>query len=465
MTRLEFDTTPASFWISIFVAIVTLLLCGIAWKRASFSRTIGLLELTRSLLVAGVLFALAQPEWVVEEIPVERPELVVLWDDSGSMATRDVVEPGSAIGVVHARSEWLEAQFQESAWVAAMGERFDVSSMPISAVEGLEGLAEPGSDLATPLGDLLDRPNLRAVVLLSDGDWNAGPSPHEIAMRYGLARIPIFTHTIGSLVALPDLIVEPLEPPTFAISGKPVEIPFTIRSTMPRDVSATVLLRDEIGLVATREVVIPAQRSLDERISWTPDRPGIVQLSLHVPVQSGELDESNNEQSVEIDVREENLRVLLIEGAARWEYRYLRNALVRDQGVEVDCFLLHPDLEEVGGGPHYIQAFPAAEQLASYDVVFLGDVGLEPGQFDAEHCRMIKGLVQEQASGLILMPGLGGGHGELALTDLSPLYPVELDPSAPFGHGSASPASLVLSEAGTTIGSGARSSAGWRTNA
>ncbi len=71
---------------------------------------------------------------------------------------------------------------------------------------------------------------------------------------------------------------------------------------------------------------------------FRPTAPGRVTLTVEVAPVPGELDESNNVRTFEIDVREERLRVLLVEGAPRWEYRYLRNALVRDPGVEVDCF-------------------------------------------------------------------------------------------------------------------------------
>ena len=43
----------------------------------------------------------------------------------------------------------------------------------------------------------------------------------------------------------------------------------------------------------------------------------------------------NNKLTAPISIREEKLRVLVVESYPRWEYRYLRNALSRDPGVEV----------------------------------------------------------------------------------------------------------------------------------
>ena len=85
----------------------------------------------------------------------------------------------------------------------------------------------------------------------------------------------------------------------------------------------------------------------------------------------------NNRLTAPISIREEKLRVLVVESYPRWEYRYLRNALSRDPGVELSCLLFHPGLDKVGGGnKDYIKQFPAGlDELSKFDVVFLGDVG------------------------------------------------------------------------------------------
>ncbi len=100
--------------------------------------------------------------------------------------------------------------------------------------------------------------------------------------------------------------------------------------------------------------------------------------------------------------------MLVVESYPRWEYRYLRNALSRDPGVELSCLLFHPGLTKAGGGnKDYIKQFPAGlDELSKFDVVFLGDVGVDDGQLTAEQCRLLKGLVEHQASGLVFMPGL-----------------------------------------------------------
>ncbi|MFM8398506.1 MAG: hypothetical protein ACKOAH_11820, partial [Pirellula sp.] len=147
----------------------------------------------------------------------------------------------------------------------------------------------------------------------------------------------------------------------------------------------------------------------------TPKTEGEGTSGVEGPAHSEETITSNNTASSPISIRQEKLKVLVIDSLPRWEYRYLRNALSRDPGVDVSCLLFHPDLDRVGGGnKDYIKEFPATlDELSKYDVVFLGDVGTEKGQLTEEQCQMIRGLVEFQASGLVFMPGAQGNEHSL----------------------------------------------------
>jgi len=142
--------------------------------------------------------------------------------------------------------------------------------------------------------------------------------------------------------------------------------------------------------------------------------------------------------------------VLVVESVPRWEYRYLRNALSRDPGVEVSCLLFQPGLSKRGGGnKDYINSFPAGlDELSKFDVVFLGDVGVGAGQLTEEDCRLLKGLVEYQASGLVFMPGPRGEEASLVGTPLDDLCPVVIDTASVGGNSTDGPRRLVLTEAG-----------------
>jgi hypothetical protein len=452
---LTFLWVPWSIVLSIVIVAVTAGLCFVAWRRSNYRWDFGLLELLRLALVSFGVLLFNQPEWVEEYRPEEKPTIAVLWDDSASMETRDVAGGGSATTTVSTRRESI-APLLDSAFWKSLQERMSIVIQPFSsletAAEGDKDLTKAqGSNLYEPLATAPQRfKNLRAVVLASDGDWNEGGAPVVAASALRLKDIPVFTVPVGSSSRLPDVELLSLDAPTFGISGKSVRIPFTIESTLPREYLTTVTLKTSDGEELTKEVRVAPMGRTSEWLLWKPKAVGDYTLTLDVPRQSEELLADNNKLSAPIAIREEKLRVLVVESVPRWEYRYLRNALSRDPGVEVSCLLFHPGLGKSGGGnKDYIKQFPQGrEELSKYDVVFLGDVGLDDGQLTVEDCRLLKGLVEHQASGLVFMPGWQGRQLSLADTELGDLCPVVMDAAQPGGWGSRTASHFELTESG-----------------
>jgi hypothetical protein len=431
--------------LSIVAVLVTACFCIVAYRRSGYRPSVGALELLRLVIVSIGAVLFNQPEWIEEYRREERPTVAVRWDASPSMETRDVVHGRQTTAPPMTRHESIAPLTDPAAWkelAARMNVDIDSFSPP------REGR---GSNLYEPLGEVLENsPNLRGVVLISDGDWNEGQPPVQAALRLRLKGVPVFTIPAGSSTRLPDIELLSVDAPTFGVAGKAVRIPFTIESALPRDYSTQVTLRTSDGDEVTKDVKITAMGRTSDWIVWKPSAVGDVTVTLDIPPHGEELLTDNNRLSAPVSIREEKLRVLLVESYPRWEYRYLRNALSRDPGIELSCLLYHPGLTKVGGGnKDYIKQFPAGlDELSKFDVVFLGDVGLEDGQLSAEQCRLLKGLVEFQASGLVFMPGIQGREFSLLDTELADLLPVMLDESQLNGWGSRTPSHFELTELG-----------------
>ena len=442
---LTFLATPWSIGLSIVALAVTAGFCLVAWRRSGYKRSVGVLELIRLACVALAAILLNQPEWVEEFRPEEKASIVVLWDASPSMETRDVSRGEKTSAPPETRREAIEPLTRPEAW-KGLGEKIQVVIQPFSP----KGDGH-GTDLGDPLGRAPEAvPNLRGVVLASDGDWNEGQPPVLAAAKLRMKGVPVFAVPVGSPSRLPDVELLSLDAPTFGVAGKAVRIPFTIDSAMPRAYTTTITLRASDGDEVTKEVrVEPMGRTTDE-VTWKPKGTGDFTISLSVPRHADEFLVENNTLKAPIAIREEKLRVLVVESYPRWEYRYLRNALSRDPGIELSCLLFHPGLSKPGGGnKDYIKQFPKGlDELSKFDVVFLGDVGAETGQLSAEDCRQLKGIVEHQASGLVFMPGWEGRQFSLMETELGDLCPVVLDPSQPGGWGSRTPNHFELTESG-----------------
>ncbi|MBI2823783.1 MAG: hypothetical protein HYX69_03715 [Planctomycetia bacterium] len=443
---LTFLWVPWSVTASLVVVIGTAGLCFVAWRRSGYRRDYGVLELVRLAAVALAALLLNQPEWVEEYRPQEKPSIAVLCDSSPSMDTRDVAAGEASSAAALASRREAIAPLTESTFWRSLDERLAVQIQPFSPAE-----AGHGTNLHQPLAEAPQRfKNLRGIVLASDGDWNEGDPPVQAASALRLKEIPVFVVPAGSSSRLPDVELLSLDSPTFGITGKSVRVPFTIESTLPREYVTTVTLTTSDGDPISKDVRIAPMGRTTEWIVWKPKATGDYTLTLDVPKHPEELLADNNRLSTPIAIREEKLRVLVVESVPRWEYRYLRNALSRDPGVDLSCLLFHPGLAKGGGGnKDYIKQFPKGlDELSKFDVVFLGDVGVEDGQLSPEDCRLLKGLIEHQASGLVFMPGWQGRQLSLLDTELGDLCPVMLDPAQASGWGSRTPSHFELTELG-----------------
>ncbi|MCH7225769.1 hypothetical protein [Haloferula sp. A504] len=434
ISNLHFSPTPITLVIGIVTLISIAALSFLTWHRSPHRGRTGALEVLRMLVALLIVLLLWKPEWRTVINPESKPVIAILEDSSGSMETLDAeipaaTDPGQPVVT---RAEWIDQVVDDElrTTLQADGSNELIERRIAAPPEDESALA--GTDLSEPFTQLLEQgDNLRAVVLFSDGDYNLGQPPVVASQKLLQRGVPLFTVPVGSGKRLPDLDLISVTAPTYGIVGEKVQIPFTIRSSLEREVRTVVRLRDENGRERTKEVVLPPDAETYDSILWQIDAEGSATLELTVPIAEGERIDSNNSRKFTLSGRPESIRVLVIETLPRWEYRYLRNALSRDPGVDLSCLLFHPQLG-MGDGPDYIAEFPSLpEELARYDVIMIGDVGTE--QLSVEQCGMIAGLVENQASGVVFLPGPKGNQRSLLDTPLGELMPVVLDMDNPQG--------------------------------
>ncbi len=423
---LHFSPTPTSLWIGITALILVAALSSLTIARSSQRRRTTLLEGMRMLAIAMVVALLWQPEWQKIIQPESKPQIVILHDASKSMETIDASNTSDMGPKVLSRAEAATKILASDDWRTLESNGKNEVTRISFAKAAPDTIA--GTDINAALTDALKRhDNLRAVIMLSDGDHNIGTSPITAAQKMRMRDIPHFAIPVGSTKRLPDIEILTVAAPGYGIVGENVQIPFTIRSSLDRQVRTVVRMRDESGLEQSKNITIAPNSETYESMLWRIRQEGSSTLQISLPVHEGELIAANNTHKFSIAGRPEKIRVLIVESLPRWEYRFLRNALSRDPGVELSCLLFHPTLGP-GGGPHYISAFPSKpEDLAPYDVIFLGDVGIGNNQLTKEQCTLIRGLVENQASGVVFLPGSKGNQFSLLDTDLADLMPVVLD--------------------------------------
>lgn len=451
MTRWAFAASSTVIVLGLAAWLTSAWLCYLNWNRRGGGAKMATLEILRLVVITMIGFTLLRPELVRRTVLTEQPEVVVLFDASASMQTRDLVIDQTN---VLRREEWLGQKRTENFW-SPLEKTAKVRVQDFAAPPGTNDVAsatfEEGTDLNQALDDVLNHAkHLKAVLVLTDGDWNLGKSPISAAMRYRGANVPIYAVGVGSQSPLPDLAVQSVSAPSYGLLGEQISIPYKLQNNLAHEVKTTVTLQSPKGVEASKQVTIPASSAFQDSIVWSPRAMGDFKLTVQVPVQSDEYLSDNNEQAFRVSVRAEKLKVLVVESLPRWEYRFLRNALARDPGVDVQCLLLHPGAGmKPGDGSNYIPAFPGSKELLSpYDVVFIGDVGIGSGELTEQDAELLKGLVEQQGSGIVFLPGSRGRQRTLLTSALRDLIPVLPEEGRPEGVRSPNESHLQLTSAG-----------------
>jgi hypothetical protein len=217
--------------IAITFILVVALMSWMAWRRSGFRMSTGFLEGLRVVIAIGIAITLNQPEWREIFKPESKPTLLVLNDTSRSMETRDIIDAKNPAAELKTRAELAKPLADPAVW-QELATRMDVV---VESFSSSQQPPEEGTDINAALAQAAEKyPRLNAVVLMSDGDWNSGDAPALVATRLRMREVPVFAVPIGAETRLPDVELTSFDVPTFAIAGKPLRMPFTIESSLPR---------------------------------------------------------------------------------------------------------------------------------------------------------------------------------------------------------------------------------------
>ena len=399
--------------------------------------------LTEGVKFLGAILLLVvalRPEVHTRSVMEEQARLAVVLDQTDSMQTRDVEGPDGLIS----RLDALQTLQDSAAWTALE----DQVVLDVISLGHTEDALIRETDLGAGIRLAREVEDLAGVLVLSDGDHNAAASPLLEGLQLSEADVPLFGIEVGSRKRLPDLALVSAGFPTYSILNESLVVPFTVRNAFTEATPVRAELVADGRVVAEQDLEVKAGKTVDSSLRWTPTNEGAVNLSVRLRPHPEESLLENNEQRSVVEIRRTEIRVLVIDSLPRWEVRFLRNALSRDPGVVVDTLFFHPDLEPQTA-PGLLASFPQdREEWSSYDVVFLGDVGVGEGELSDQDLTHLASLVREQGSGLVFLPGPRGGQHRLSGTALEGLLPVEYAPALKQGIGSDVPMQMTLTREG-----------------
>ena len=332
-----------SFALWLTLAVVAIGLLGwYAWQRpwgiprTRWSLIIGLMATSVGLLL-GILL---NPTWN-ERIPPPqgKPRLAILIDDSASMSSTDMPD---------GRSRYQTAAGIAKVCATKLQDRFDVHTATFSKnllpidVDDLEKQIPSGlvTDMAHAIESSIEpnRPAGQALLLLSDGNHNAGGGTPQVLASVAYAQAvdaPIFTKTFGSDAESHDLALRLLAPQQLAFVGQNVPVTAVVwrRGRAPEAVN--VVLERDGQEVSRQSVFIAGESKVEVQFPVQQEARGLYRYEVRVEPFEGEVTRVNNYGTLMLRVVDEPIRVLLVEGKPYWDSKFLARTLSSDPSIEL----------------------------------------------------------------------------------------------------------------------------------
>lgn len=387
-----------------------------------------LLLLFRLLGLALVVGLLLQPsEREVLPPPTREQVTVVALDSSASMKQRDV---GRATRFDAARD-----LLRESGAVAADGSaanprvrlfEFHADAQPVT--QSIQDVAPRGSStrlhtsVNTMLNSVASGEAIHALVLLTDGHDFELINPVKTGAAARARQAPIYAVALGQQGRVRDVSVRITGFQPYSYVKQKTRVAASLRLIGCEFETITVQLLRHGLVVQTRRVNADELQEAPVEFEVIEPEVGQYEYEVRVPPLEGEVDPANNSAITYLNVIDQQIRVLVLEGDPYWDTTFLQRSLMRNDKFEVDSLVRYaPDRvrsirKTATAGELSLPT--TLEQFGVYDVVVLGravDELLNPAQ-----TALLEQYVKERSGTVIFSRGHAFTQGD-AVSELEPV--------------------------------------------
>lgn len=308
-------------WFLWLIAIILSIAAGYWVYRADVKRGVPrpwLTALLRGLVVLLTLLLLLAPAIVINKNETRKPLVVLLQDESRSIAKALDKDTATYKKNVQALQEKLGDDYK----VVARGFGNHTQN------DSLFSYKQQSTDIATALADATEfygNQNIGAVVLATDGRFNQGANP--LYQQLSL-NAPLYTVGIGDTATQKDLAVAKVSANKTVSLNSRFEIRAELLATLCNGYNDNVRVYEHGNLIATSQLSIGSDRySKSVSFNITADKAGLRHYSIIAAPAAGEVNTANNKRDVFVEVVENKKNILLLAGAPHPDINAIKEAL------------------------------------------------------------------------------------------------------------------------------------------
>lgn len=436
-------------WGWVFIALA----CGFAaawcyWRLMGPRGARVSLGIVRWLLLLLIVFLIAGPQFVRQEERTERDWVVVMADRSASMTLQDAnaagLEPQSRdrqlseslrkawpmFERLHAERELLYLGFDSAIYELRRQPYAGPGTGGLVLGDPLGGRTNIGQSLDQVLRRIAARP-VAGIILLSDGRSADAPGRQQLKQLES-RQIPVYAVPLGSERSPPDLAIARVEAPSAAFLNDIVPVNVDVEALgdiADRAAGGTIELIDKAtGEVLDRQPLgEPAAAGQPRRITLAakPGASGQLTWTVRLVPDGADLSAENNTSDLRIELMDKPIRVVYFDGYPRWEYRYLKNLLLRERSIRSAALLLSADKKFLQEGSELLDFIPrTAAGWSPIDVLVIGD--MRPELLSEEQMRQVAEHVAQRGGGLLWIGGPSSTPTAWRNTPLADLLPFRI---------------------------------------
>ncbi len=383
-----------------------------------------------------LLLPLLEPVLILPDVVPEENFVAVVVDASESMGIQDedgTTRYDAALSMLGSEERGIVADLEDYFQVRyyAFDERSRrVDSLSYVGAEGKE------TNLAEALDRIIDDFNgvpLAGAVVLTDGGDNSDDVPLNQAEQLRAMNTPLHIVGVGqeSFESEREILDASAMRSVEETTGAEIEVKVRSWDEASEPVSFGLYNGEQLVFSETR--VLKGEGKIDQfTFFFEPDVPEAQQYTLKIEEAYDEVNIANNSVDILIDTRKDSLRVLLLEGSLRPEFKFVRRVMEDDQVIDIASVArtgpaqfyrqVSRNPEELAGG------FPVSlSSLYKYKAVILGDI--EASAFSLEQLEMLESFVRVRGGGLMMLGGRNTfAEGDYYNTTVADILPVRIDP-------------------------------------
>lgn len=406
-----------------------------------------LLTTLRALTLLLLVAFLLRPVVFVQAQGVSDSLVAILVDVSRSMRIADAGggQPSTRIAraaaVVGDLQQQLGTSFRSE--VVTFGEsvaKGDVSQLAADARR---------SDLSGALASLADRyrgQRLGGIVVVSDGGDTAG---REAGTLRPLG-VPAFTIGVGNPKTARDREVINVTAGEPLLSESSIDLSVSAVSHGFGTDTIEIRVTENGRPIEVRRVTPSADGApVHEVFTVSPASQTATLYAIEIPTDTGELISENNARRILVPPQGRKRRVLLVEGAPGFEHTFVKRALTRDPGLELDSVVRKGKNEE-GRDTFIVQAgasrsaalaegYPLKRsELFVYDAIVFANIAGD--FFTRDQLAMTADFVAARGGGLLVLGARSFERAGLVGTAIEEVLPLDFtDRRSSIGRAAASP--------------------------